>query len=58
MFARQILKSRGRPTAGLSSLACAGFFIIFLMTVLAMQESAVLNGSISSLHGLGASSSV
>ena len=25
LFARQGLKSRGRPTAGLSSLACAGF---------------------------------
>ena len=25
LFARQFLKSRGRPTAGLSSLACAGF---------------------------------
>ncbi len=36
LFARQILKSRGRPTAGLSSLACAGFSLIFLMTVLAM----------------------
>ena len=33
MFARQILESRGRPTAGLSSLACVGFSLIFLITV-------------------------
>ena len=40
MFARQGLKSRGRPTAGLSSLACAGFSLIFVDNkFLAMQES-------------------
>ncbi len=33
LFARQVLKSRGRPTAGLSSLACAGFFTLILITV-------------------------
>ena len=33
LFARQFLKSRGRSTAGLSSLACVGFFIIFLIEV-------------------------
>ncbi len=36
LFARQGLKSRGRPTAGLSSLACAGFSLIFLITVMAI----------------------